>query len=70
MLTLAMVEEAHSKPGMQVSLLWGEPNGGSTKPVVEPHVQMEIPAIVSPVPYAEVARESYAPPGWRTHQSA
>ncbi len=70
MLTLAMLDEAHSKPGMRVSLLWGEPNGGSTKPTVEPHVQMEIPAIVSPVPYAEVARESYAPPGWRTHQSA
>ncbi len=70
MLTLAMLDEAHSKPGMRVSLLWGEPSGGSTKPTVEPHVQMEIPAIVSPVPYAEVARESYAPPGWRTHQSA
>ena len=70
MLTLAMLEEAHSKPGSRVSLLWGEPNGGSSKPTVEPHVQMEIPAIVSPVPYAEVARESYAPPGWRTHQSA
>jgi hypothetical protein len=30
---------------------------------------VEIPAIVSPVPYTEVARESYAPTGWRTHQS-
>jgi syringate O-demethylase len=69
MLTLAMVDEAHSKPGTQVSLLWGEPNGGSSKPAVESHVQVEIPAIVSPVPYAEVARESYAPPGWRTTQS-
>jgi vanillate/3-O-methylgallate O-demethylase len=69
MLTLAMVDEEDSKPGTRVTLLWGEPNGGSAKPHVERHVQVEIPAIVSPVPYAEVAREEYAPPGWRTHQS-
>jgi syringate O-demethylase len=68
MLTLAMVDEAYSKPGTEVALLWGEPNGGSAKPTVEPHVQTEIPAIVSPVPYAEVAREAYAPAGWRAHQ--
>jgi glycine cleavage system aminomethyltransferase T len=69
MLTLAMVDEADSKPGTDVSLLWGEPDGGSAKPHVERHVQVEIPAIVSPVPYAEVARELYAPPGWRTNMS-
>jgi syringate O-demethylase len=68
-LTLAMLDEAYSKPGTQVGFLWGEPNGGSQKPTVEPHVQVEIPAIVSPVPYAEVARESYAPAGWRAHVS-
>jgi len=68
MLTLAMVEEAFSKPGTEAALLWGEPNGGSSKPTVEPHIQVEIPAIVSPVPYAEVARETYAPAGWRAHQ--
>jgi syringate O-demethylase len=68
MLTLAMVDEEYSKPGLEVALLWGEPNGGSAKPTVEPHIQMEIPAIVSPVPYAEVAREAYAPAGWRAHQ--
>ena len=66
MLTLAMVDEAQSKPGTEVSLLWGEPDGGSAKPHVERHVQVEIPAIVSPVPYAEVAREAYAPRGWRS----
>jgi syringate O-demethylase len=70
MLTLAMVDEPHSKPGTEVALLWGEPNGGSAKPTVEPHVQVEIPAIVSPVPYAEVARELYAPAGWRAHVPA
>jgi syringate O-demethylase len=70
MLTLAMVDNAFSKPGTEVTLLWGEPNGGSAKPTVEPHVQVEIPAIVCPVPYAEAARESYAPAGWRAHQPA
>jgi syringate O-demethylase len=70
MLTLAMVDESSSKPGTDVVLLWGEPNGGSAKPNVECHVQVEIPAVVSPVPYTEVVRETYAPPGWRTQQSA
>jgi glycine cleavage system aminomethyltransferase T len=60
MLTLAMVEEAFAKPGTEVTLLWGESNGGSTKPTVEPHVQMEIRALVSPVPYVEVVRSSYS----------
>jgi len=70
MLTLAMVDEAHSKPGTQVALLWGEPNGGSAKTNVERHVQVEIPATVSPVPYVEVAQKIYAPAGWRAHQPA
>jgi syringate O-demethylase len=48
-------------------LLWGEPDGGSRKPTVERHVQTEIKAIVAPVPYSEVARDSYAE-SWRTHQ--
>ncbi|HEY6347203.1 MAG TPA: hypothetical protein VIY49_37405 [Bryobacteraceae bacterium] len=65
MLTLAMVDEEYSHPGHEVALLWGEPNGGSAKPNVERHIQVEIPAIVCPVPYAETARASYAPQGWR-----
>jgi len=50
--------------GKEVTLVWGEPNGGTTKPTVEPHVQTEIRAVVSPVPYSEVARDSYAD-SWR-----
>jgi syringate O-demethylase len=65
MLTLAMVEESHAKPGTKVSLLWGEPNGGTRKPTVERHVQTEIKALVAPAPYSEVARDIYAD-GWRT----
>jgi syringate O-demethylase len=64
-LTLAMMEEEHAKPGTVVSLLWGEEGGGTRKPTVEPHVQTTIRAVVSPVPYSDVARDSYAD-GWRT----
>ena len=49
-----------------MTFIWGEENGGSKKPTVEPHSQYAISAIVSPVPYAEVARTSYAGnDGWR-----
>jgi syringate O-demethylase len=59
MLTLAMLDPEHAEPGSEVTLVWGEPDGGSSKPTVEPHVQTEIRATVSPVPYVEVARTSY-----------
>jgi hypothetical protein len=50
--------------------VWGEEDGGSAKPTVESHVQMEIRAIVSPVPYVEVARTAYSgKKGWRETQS-
>lgn len=51
--------------GTEVVLTWGEPNGGTEKTTVENHKQIEIRAVVSPVPYAAVVRESYAE-GWRT----
>jgi len=67
MLTLAVLDEAHAEPGTEVTLVWGEEGGGSSKPTVERHVQAEICAVVSPVPYAEVARRSYASSsGWRS----
>jgi glycine cleavage system aminomethyltransferase T len=66
MLTLAVVDADHAKPGTEVSLVWGEENGGTAKPTVEPHVQREIRAVVSPVPYVEVVRQSYAPDSWRS----
>jgi len=64
MLSLAMVDVG-IEIGAEVTLVWGEEGGGSSKPVVERHVQAEIRAIVSPCPYSEVARTSYAK-GWRT----
>ena len=61
MLSLAIVDLDQSEPGTEVTLIWGEEGGGSAKPVVERHVQTEIRATVSPVPYAEVVRASYRP---------
>jgi vanillate/3-O-methylgallate O-demethylase len=64
MLSLGVVN-ADVEIGTEIVLVWGEENGGSAKPVVERHRQAEIRTIVSPCPYSEVARTSYAE-GWRT----
>jgi vanillate/3-O-methylgallate O-demethylase len=56
--------------GTQVTLVWGEENGGSAKPVVERHRQAEIRAVVSPVPYSEVARTEYGVGSWRQKATA
>ena len=42
MLTLAVLDEEHAEPGTEVTFVWGEENGGTRKPTVEPHVQVEI----------------------------
>lgn len=47
--------------GSEVSLLWGEPDGGTRKTTVERHKQTEIRAIVRAAPYSQVAREEYRP---------
>ncbi len=64
-LTPAVLDAAHAEPGTEVTFVWGEPDGGSTKPTVERHVQTELRAIVSPAPYVEAVRKEYAPGGWR-----
>lgn len=50
--------------GDEVTLVWGEENGGTKKTTVERHKQIGIRAVVSPVPYAKVVREQYEG-GWR-----
>jgi len=55
--------------GQEVTVLWGEPDGGTKKTTVEAHKQIEIRATVSPTPYSKDARETYAA-GWRTQKSA
>jgi len=63
-LSLATVDPS-VEIGSEVTVVWGEPDGGTRKPVVQPHRQINVRAIVSPVPYAVTARLEYAE-GWRT----
>ena len=64
MLSLAIVDDDVAL-GNEVVLHWGEEDGGTDRPVVERHAQVQIRAVVSPCPYSEVARTQYAE-GWRT----
>lgn len=69
MLTLAIIDAKYAELGTEVTFVWGEEGGGSAKPTVEPHVQREIRATVSPVPYVETVRKGYAPGSWRARSA-
>jgi len=62
------VVDADMKQGEQLTLLWGEENGGTSKPTVERHKQLEVRVKVAPTPYARDAREGYQT-GWRTRHT-
>jgi vanillate/3-O-methylgallate O-demethylase len=68
MLSLGTVDP-DIKEGDVLTLVWGEPDGGSGKTTVEPSKQIEIRVRVSAVPYSRDARESYVD-SWRTRKSA
>jgi len=58
MLSLATLDEAHAEPGTEVTLVWGEPDGGArSAPWIEPHVQVEIRATVAPAPISSAAQQ-------------
>lgn len=59
MLSLGFVEGEYAKPGTELTLVWGEENGGTRKPTVERHRQTEIRVVVGPTPYAKDVREGY-----------
>jgi len=59
-ISLAMIDEADAAMGKEISVIWGEPDGGSRKPGVEPHVQKEVRARIQPWPYTKQA-QSYRP---------
>jgi vanillate/3-O-methylgallate O-demethylase len=69
MLSLGFVEEQYAKPGTELTLIWGEENGGTKKSTVERHKQMEMRVTVGPTPYGQQARETYHQ-GWRTTATA
>jgi vanillate/3-O-methylgallate O-demethylase len=56
-LSLAIVDRDFARPGTQVTLIWGEPNGGTRKLRVERHRQYPVRATVAPVPYAKAASD-------------
>ncbi|NOW45154.1 glycine cleavage system aminomethyltransferase T [Novosphingobium sp. SG751A] len=58
---LAVVDEAHAAVGTQLTILWGEPGGGSARPTVERHVQMPIRGTVAGWPFSKVAQTGYRP---------
>ena len=58
---LAVVDEAHAAIGTRLTILWGEPHGGSARPTVERHVQMPIRGTVAGWPFSKVARTGYRP---------
>lgn len=59
--TLAVVDEAVAAEGSELTIIWGEPNGGSNRPTVEKHVQMEMRGIVSSWPFSKLAQSGYRP---------
>jgi glycine cleavage system aminomethyltransferase T len=65
--SLAMLDPEHASLGSEVVLVWGEENGGTSKPVVERHVQMNIRARVAAAPYNATTvgayREAIGQPG-------
>ncbi len=69
MLSLGFVEEQYAKPGTQLTLVWGEENGGTKKTTVERHKQIELQVEVGPTPYGSQARETYHQ-GWRTAKAS
>jgi vanillate/3-O-methylgallate O-demethylase len=58
-ISLATVEAADAIEGQEVTVIWGEENGGSAKPGVERHYPKEVRAKIAPWPYSKAARESY-----------
>jgi vanillate/3-O-methylgallate O-demethylase len=48
--SIAMIDEADAVDGREVTVIWGEPDGGSAKPLVERHVQTDIRATISTAP--------------------
>lgn len=57
--SLALIDSAKAAEGGQVELVWGEPNGGTLRPVVERHQQTTVKATIAPSPMPAQVREGY-----------
>ena len=58
-LSVSVVDVAVADPGTALSLVWGEPSGGTLKPSVHKHRQMHIRCEARPWPIYEAARQQY-----------
>ena len=61
-LSIALLDTGHATPGEEVTILWGEPDGGSRKPRVEFHQQTLVRATVAPAPYASAVQQMMRAP--------
>ena len=48
--SLAAIDEDMAIEGKELTVVWGEPEGGSRKPTVERHVQKQVRVTVDPKP--------------------
>jgi glycine cleavage system aminomethyltransferase T len=58
-ITLAIVRKDLAEQGTKLDILWGEKDGGTGKPHVEEHIQIEVSATVHPWPIHAASRETY-----------
>lgn len=57
-ISLAILDPDVAETGSEVSVIWGEPDGGSRKLAVERHRQVPIRATVQPWPFHKASREA------------
>lgn len=48
--SIGMIDAEHARDGVELTLVWGEPDGGTSKPGVERHIQAEIRVTVGTTP--------------------
>lgn len=58
-ISLAILDADYADTGTDLTVTWGEPNGGTKKPTVERHRQVDVRAEVHPWPIHQATREGY-----------
>ena len=58
-ISLAVLDPDVAETGTEVTVTWGEPDGGSSKPTVERHRQIDVKTEVHPWPIHDAVREAY-----------
>ena len=51
------MNHGHDEIGSEVLVTWGEPNGGSRKPHVERHDQIQIRATIAEAPFSATVQK-------------